>query len=679
MEKNQDFIYTDWILIEPNFRPEKLHNRETIFTIGNGYLGTRGSFEEGYPCASPATFIHGVYDPIPPLHTEMTNCPDCLPLLITIEGDRFGLDQGTILQYNRELDLRQGILSRSLQWRSPSGKTIDIYFERFASMADHHVLCQRCTLTFLDFHGRIELQSGINGYPENRGFNHWERLEQGKLDQGFWLHSRNRQSRLDMGIAGKISLLGVEGHSQVNTAPSYPGISATFRCSPNQTITIDKIITLFTSRDVPDPLLAASSKLHYLPDYVTLYNANQQEWNQIWQQSDILIEGDSKAAFAVRYNLFKILIAVYRYDNKVSIPPKTISAFFQHSYMFWDAKIFILPFLIFTQPIVARNLLNYRYYILAADLDKPNEAYQRFMQTAMLGLEEVMESSIDATHGASAGAVWQAVVFGFGGIQFIDDQPVAYPHLPPGWTRLQFKLYWYGQWHNFDLHPGIVTQKKSRPIGGIIFDLDGVLIDTCEYHYQSWQKLANEEKIPFNREINESLQGISDWDFLISIIGDRQYSEFQLREIMERRNRYYIQLIQNITPDNLLPGVKYLIDDLRRVGLKIGLGSSSKNARLLVEKLGIGEEIDSITDGYNVSKPKPAPDLFLFAAQQLGVIPRQCVVFEDGASGIDAALAAGMWVVGIGSPERVGSAHIVVPNLVGMTWEKLHRKLQDLA
>ncbi|MBA4445442.1 beta-phosphoglucomutase, partial [Cylindrospermopsis raciborskii CS-506_C] len=392
-----------------------------------------------------------------------------------------------------------------------------------------------------------------------------------------------------------------------------------------------------------------------------------------------LIEGDSKASFAIRYNIFQMLTAVSHYDEKVTIPAKTISAFFYHSHVSWDTEIFILPFLIFTQPIIARNLLNYRYHVLAMDLARSDEAYQKFMQTAMLCLEEIMGSTIDGIHGASAGAVWQTVVFGFGGIQFIDDQPVAYPHLPPGWTRLQFKLYWHGKWHSFDLHPGIVTQKKSRPIGGIIFDLDGVLIDTYEYHYQSWQKLADGEKIPFNREINESLLGISDWDFLISIIGDRQYSELQLREMMDRRNRYYIQLIQNITPDNLLPGVKYLIDDLRRVGLKIALGSSSKNARLLVEKLGIGEEIDSITDGYNVSKPKPAPDLFLFAAQQLGVIPRQCVVFEDGASGIDAALAAGMWVVGIGSPERVGSAHIVVPNLVGMTWEKLQRKLQDLA
>lgn len=676
MEKPQDFIYTDWILIETHFRPEQLHTRETIFTVGNGYLGTRGSFEEGYPRESPATFIHGVYDPIPPVHTEVANCPDCLPLVITIEGDRFGLDQGQILQYNRELDLRQGVLSRSLQWRSPSGNTIDIYFERFASIADHHVLCQCCTLTFLDFHGRIELQSGINGYPENTGFNHWERLEQGKLDQGFWLHSRNRQSRVDIGIAGKISLLGAEGHSQVNAAPGYPGISVTFRCSPNQTITIEKIVTLFTSRDVPDPLLAAKSKLHYIPDYVTLRNANQQEWNQIWQQSDILIEGDSKAAFAVRYNLFQMLIAGSRYDDKVSIPAKTLSSFGYHRHIFWDRDIFILPFLLFTQPIIARNLLNYHYQSMLASLSRIQEAYQNFMEAAMVGLEG-MQNVLDRIHGAAA--VWQAVVFGFGGIQFIDDQPVAYPHLPPRWTRLQFKLYWHGEWYTFDLHPGTVTQKKSRPIGGIIFDLDGVLTDTSEYHYQSWQKLADEEKIPFNREINKSLRGIPGWDFLISIIGDRQYSESQLREMMERKNRYYIKLIQNITPENLLPGVKYLIDDLRRVGLKIGLGSFSKDARLVIEKLGIGEKIDSITDGYNVSKPKPAPDLFLFAAQQLGVIPRQCVVFEDEASGIDAAIAAGMWVVGIGSPERVGGAHIMLPNLVGMTWEKLQRKLQDLA
>jgi kojibiose phosphorylase len=163
------------------------------------------------------------------------------------------------------------------------------------------------------------------------------------------------------------------------------------------------------------------------------------------------------------------------------------------------------------------------------------------------------------------------------------------------------------------------------------------------------------------------------------IIGDRRYSDTQIQEMMERKNDYYVQLIQNVTPDNLLPGAVSLLDNLRQAGLKIALGSASKNARVVVEKLGISDKLDAIADGFSVQKPKPAPDLFVFAAQQLGLPPQQCVVFEDAAAGIDAALAAGMWAVGIGPPERVGNAHIVLPNLTGMTWEKLQGKFRDIA
>jgi kojibiose phosphorylase len=956
MEKQQDFIYTDWILIENQFNPEKLHARETIFTIGNGYLGTRGSFEESYPRALPATLIHGVYDDVPVVYTELANCPDWLPLIVMIDGERFRLDQGTILQYNRELDLRQGVISRSLRWRSPTGKTIDISFERFASLADHHVLGQRCQLTTVDFHGLIEIQSSINGYPENKGFNHWEGLDQGKFDQGFWLHSRTRYSHIDIGMAAKMTISGIEAAMQINTAPGYPSISATFFSEPQQTVTVEKLVTVFTSRDVDQPVLAAQSKLAQLPDYITLRDANEQAWAEVWQQSDILIEGDSKAAFAVRYNLFQLLIAAPRDDDRVSIPAKTLSGFGYHGHIFWDTEIFILPFFTFTQPALARNLLTYRYHtldgarrkaihygyqgamyawesavtgdevtprwalpsdyyaedvriwcrdreihissvipyavwyywrvtgddewlrdygaeiildtaifwssrvefnshtqryeirsvigadeyhelvhnnsftnrivqwhlekagivnnllrrnfpeyaekleqklhltdeirnhwqeiinkiwipydpetglveqcegffqlddinladyeprhksmqailgiegankhqvlkqpdvlmllylmresaefpysrknlevnwnyyaprtditygsslapaihaILAADLGKTQKAYERFMQAAMVDLEDIRGNANEGIHGASTGGVWQAVVFGFGGIQFTNNQPVAHPHLPPGWTRLKFKLYWRGKWHDFDLHREKGTGKTSATnVQGVIFDLDGVLTDTAEYHYQAWQRLADEEGILFSRQANEALRGISRRASLMLIIGNRRYSDTQIQEMMERKNDYYVELIENITPDNLLPGAVSLLDDLRQAGLKIALGSASKNAHVVVEKLGISDKLDAIADGYSVHKPKPAPDLFLFAAQQLGLPPQQCVVFEDAAAGIDAALAAGMWAVGMGPPERVGNAHIVLPSLAGMTWEKLQEKFRDIA
>jgi kojibiose phosphorylase len=353
--------------------------------------------------------------------------------------------------------------------------------------------------------------------------------------------------------------------------------------------------------------------------------------------------------------------------------------------------------------------------ILASDLGKTAEGYERFMQAAMVDLEDVRGNAADGIHGASAGGVWQAVVFGFGGIQLRDNQPVANPHLPPGWTRLKFKLQWRGKSHEFDLHqeggqgdsletraqgdslktrgqgdkeefapsssplPLPHSSSSSLDIRGFIFDLDGVLTDTAEFHYLAWQKLADEEGLPFSREANEALRGVSRRESLLLIIGDnKKYSEAQIQEMMERKNRYYVESIENISPADLLPGAVPFLDELRQAGIKIALGSASKNARPVVDRLGIASKIDAIADGYSVEKPKPAPDLFLFAAQQLGLQAAQCVVVEDAAAGIEAALAGGMWAIGLGPVERVGAAHIVLPSLAGATWSDIRAKLDNV-
>ncbi len=216
-------------------------------------------------------------------------------------------------------------------------------------------------------------------------------------------------------------------------------------------------------------------------------------------------------------------------------------------------------------------------------------------------------------------------------------------------------------------------------IQGFIFDLDGVLTDTAELHYQAWQKLADEEGIPFNRQANEALRGVSRRASLIHIIGDRPYSEAQIEEMMARKNGYYVELIQNMTFKDLLPGAIALLDELRQAGIKIGIGSASKNARTVIERLGIADKVDAIADGYSVEQPKPAPDLFLYAAKQLGLEPAQSVVVEDAAAGIEAALVGGMWAIGLGPTERVGAAHVVLPSLEGVKWADLRTKLSNIA
>ncbi|MCY7336096.1 MAG: beta-phosphoglucomutase, partial [Chamaesiphon sp.] len=383
--------YTDWTLIELQFDPQQLHPRETVFTIGNGYLGTRGSFEEGYPNAQPATLIHGVYDDVPVVYTELANCPDWLSLAIIINGERFRLDRGEIIHYERQLDLHYGILSRSVRWRSPIGQTLDLRFERFASLADEHVMSLRCQLTPVDFSGTIELQSSINGYPENQGFNHWEHLDQGKTEQGIWLQIRTRSSRIELGIATRMVSIGTDAQIQVTNTPGYPTLTTTYSATAGQTVTVEKVVTVFTSQEEQQPVLAAQMKLSTLPTYTVLLEANQRAWDEVWQHSDIEIEGDLTAQLSVRYNLFQLLIAASPHNDRVSIPAKTLSGLGYRGHVFWDTEIFILPFFIFTQPNLARNLLAYRYHTLNGARRKASHSgYQGAMyawESAMTGDE----------------------------------------------------------------------------------------------------------------------------------------------------------------------------------------------------------------------------------------------------------------------------------------------------
>jgi len=195
-------------------------------------------------------------------------------------------------------------------------------------------------------------------------------------------------------------------------------------------------------------------------------------------------------------------------------------------------------------------------------------------------------------------------------------------------------------------------------VRAVIFDLDGVITDTAEQHYRGWQRLADEEGLAFDRDANEQLRGLSRRESLLALLGDDHgRDEAQLAEMMERKNRYYVDSLADLGPADALPGAVELVEDAKARGLKVAIGSSSKNAPLVLEKLQLTDRFDAIADGTSVEQAKPAPDLFLEAARRLDVAPAACVVVEDATSGVDAALAAGMIAVGIGPQERVGHAH----------------------
>jgi beta-phosphoglucomutase len=207
-------------------------------------------------------------------------------------------------------------------------------------------------------------------------------------------------------------------------------------------------------------------------------------------------------------------------------------------------------------------------------------------------------------------------------------------------------------------------------IKAFIFDLDGVITETSEYHYLSWQRLADEEGLTFDRKANDALRGVSRRDSLLKILAGRSIEETRLQAMMERKNRYYVEYLQEMSPQNRLEGVTAFLDAAKAAGLKLGIGSASKNAVMVLEKIGLADFFDAVGDGNAVVYSKPAPDIFLWTAGALQSPIAQSVVFEDAEAGIDAAKRAGAFSVGIGNA-NVSHADFVFDGLHQTTVEGL--------
>ncbi len=945
-----------WIISEDKFVPELQRQQETVFSQGNGYLGTRGSFEEGYPGDQPATLINGLFDDAPVVNVELANTPNWIDLQILAGGERFRMDRGRIQSYRRELDLKSAVVTRRVRWTRPSGGTLDLTFERFASLADPHRLALRCCVRSVDFSGEVEIQAGLPAYSENEGLLHWEWLDQGALDEhSAYLHLQTRHTHVHLAEAFSLEVKGAKKSvTQFWNSRMAPVLSTKFDLAPGEEISVEKLVVVYSGRESDHPLQAtqAGLKKAVLDGYKKLLHAHSAAWVEDWQACDVTIEGDEKADLALRYSLYGLLCAGPRQDLGTSIPAKSLVGFGYRGHVFWDTDIFVLPFFIYTRPKIARNLLMYRYHtlqgarekarangyegamyawesagdghestprwvgaadtgeliriwpgdiehhitadvayavmqywrvsgddefmrdygaeivldtarfwgsraqwnearrgyditdvigpdenhehvdnnaytngmarwnlqaglqvmdwlersapeearalttqldltpsrlahwkdiiakiyngfdphsglfeqfegyfalkhtpvkdfeprsrslqsilgvqgcqayqvikqpdvlalfmllgetdplynrenlranwdyytpltdltygsslgpgihsILASRLNDPQSAYSYFMQAAQVDLLNLRGNTPDGFHAATAGGAWQAAIQGMAGIELKQTGLTAHACLPPSWTRLKFNLHAHGRKHAFDLTPAANPVSGSGPhlpVLGAIFDLDGVLTDTSEMHYQAWQRLADEEGIPFNRKDNEALRGVSRRDSLMLLLKGRQVSEERMQEMMDRKNHYYVELISHIQPTDLLAGAIDLLKELHELGIPVAIGSASLNAPTVIDLLQIRPWITAVVDGESVRHPKPAPDLFLQAASLLNLAPRQCVVFEDAKAGVEAALKGGMWAVGIGPKERVGSAHVVLPGLQGVHWEKLVQAL----
>jgi len=218
----------------------------------------------------------------------------------------------------------------------------------------------------------------------------------------------------------------------------------------------------------------------------------------------------------------------------------------------------------------------------------------------------------------------------------------------------------------------------SKQLDAFIFDLDGVITDTAEYHFLAWQALANDIDITFSREDNEQLKGISRMESLEIIleIGGRtaDFSEAEKEVLAAKKNEHYLTLIQKISPDDILPGMKEFIATIKEKGLKIGLASASKNAFTVMEALGLKDDFDVIVDAKTIINGKPHPEVFLTAAKLLGVNAKDCIGVEDAVAGVEAIKSAEMFAVAIGPKESFAKADIVYAKTEDVSYEDVIRK-----
>ncbi len=364
-----DLLYAATLRVrESAFQPDHQHHRETVFTLGNGMLGTRGTLEERFPGDRQATLIHGMWDDTPIVHTELVNCPDWTAVDLWVDGHRFRMDRGTVEEYSRYLDLRRGELHRHLRWTPPDGAPVRLHFVRLASLADPHLAAVRVTVTPLERPVSVRLRPRLDGHVANEDRLHLSPVRQHHpAAHRALLQATTRHT--DKQVAEAMVLRvdpAAEQTIQPADCPGSPGVEVQAVLQPGVDWSVEKLVAIYTSEEPGDPAQRALDRLDELEalGFEQVAEANREAWDRFWDDSDIILQGDHRAQLALRHGLFQLRIAAPSHDGRYSIPAKTLSGFGYRGHVFWDTEIFVLPFFIFTQPRLARNLLLYRWRTL---------------------------------------------------------------------------------------------------------------------------------------------------------------------------------------------------------------------------------------------------------------------------------------------------------------------------
>jgi kojibiose phosphorylase len=416
-----------WLIVEDGFTAALANTYETLFTTGNGYLGTRGSLEESHEGALPGTFLRGVFDHHDSAVIDLVKAPDWLTLAVVVNGIRLDVTSVSVVHHRRILDMREGAVFRDTVFEDSEGRRTRLETVHFASSADQHLCCLRARITPENHTASIIVHSGIDGTgynldrrplytepppddPQTKWHKwakskHFDEVAREQLPDGIYLGTRTIGTGVTIGYAA-LTTVSSAVESNVNQWYKYIEQVSRAQVAAGDTLTVEKLVTVYTSRDVAAasvrPTCLDELRRHTAAGFVTCRERNRAAWQAKWADSDVTIDGDPDATRAVRVNIYHLLIAANESDPRVNIGANSLSGERYRGHAFWDTEVFMLPFFIYTQPETARALLLYRYHTLDGARRNARDGGFRgaryAWESADTGVETTPKWTVDGAH-----------------------------------------------------------------------------------------------------------------------------------------------------------------------------------------------------------------------------------------------------------------------------------------
>ncbi|OXT09368.1 kojibiose phosphorylase [Thermoanaerobacterium thermosaccharolyticum] len=372
-----------WLISQDQYDSKLNQRYETIFTLANGYMGVRGTFEEGSEDECPGNFIAGIFDKSEAQVRELVNAQNWLGIKIYIDGKCLKLDKCDVLGFKRILDMKHGILFKSMTLKDDAGKITRIEGHRFLSRYNVHRAAIKLFITPVNYNGTVSIESIIDGTVLNSKENpalktkHLRLVENTTFNHGgCYLETATRDDDTRIGTGSYVKIYGHDNKNNVAKLRRFASFGEVcseyfeFDAFENETVEIDKFVVTYTTRDIyRENLKSAVEKelFDFVVKGIEKELSNHIEvYEKLWNVADIKIEGDEDADKALRFNIFHLMSSINENDSMVSIAAKALHGEGYKGHVFWDTEIFMLPFFIYVYPKAARTLLMYRYNLLDA-------------------------------------------------------------------------------------------------------------------------------------------------------------------------------------------------------------------------------------------------------------------------------------------------------------------------